>query len=63
LGHIQAKLFSMSFHPQQTLSSFNYLGLFYTNHEWIGIRGCHFEAPKEETSKCKALSLGLYGEN
>jgi hypothetical protein len=28
---------SMSFHPQQTLSSLGHLGSFYTIYEWIGI--------------------------
>jgi hypothetical protein len=27
------------------------------------IRSFHFEAPKEKTSKCKALAICLFGEN
>jgi hypothetical protein len=37
LGHIQAKLFSMSFPPQQTLPSLGYFGSIYTICEWIAI--------------------------
>jgi hypothetical protein len=33
------RLFSMSFHPQEILSSSDCLGLFYIIHEWISIRG------------------------
>jgi hypothetical protein len=33
------RLFSMSFHPQEILSSLDCLSLFYIFHEWIGIWG------------------------
>ncbi len=45
LGRIQVKLFSISFHPQQTLSSMGYLALFNTNCEWIDIKTSECETP------------------
>ncbi len=58
LGHIQAKLFSMSFPPPTNPTI---IGLFWFNlhNLWVDchIRSFHFEAPKEEASKCKALFI------
>jgi hypothetical protein len=34
-----ARLFSMSFHPKEIMSSLEFLGVLYIIHEWIGIRG------------------------
>jgi hypothetical protein len=54
----------MSLHLQQTISSLGYFDLFYIVYKLIGIKGISiFEVPKEETSKCKALPIGWFGEN